>query len=297
VQKRYLWVGCFRAEDPLPETVIAKLKEFAVEPRKTDGSRTRMVGDHPVVLRYVEPRDGEKTYLLDFARIKDVRAMDLCDLKGNESRVEFKDTEPKPSDRAACILDLPCRCLVIQENNSGISHGSVARYLRQIVDGFPPLRFKMVLEGDAQARMLRSGGFQKFAIGLAKIGNVPDLEAYGFSDDDILRLTSGLNATKATIALSIDRNSEESLNVDGVINLASKLLTLPGKHLKRLRLVPKEIDEDAPAIDLIDDRMRSKHPVTVEELKDLRDEQRYRAVKEAWERHGASLRERYPPQP
>ena len=255
-----------------------------------------MVGDHPVVLRHIESLDSDKTYLLDFAKIKDVRAMDLCDLKGNEARVEFKDAEPKPSDRAACILDIPSRCLLIQENNSGLSHGSVARYLRQIVDGYPPLRFKMVLEGDAQARMLQSGGFQKFAIGLAEIGNVSDLQEYGFSDEDILKFTSGLNATKATITLGIDRKADDSLNVDGVISLASKLLTLPSKYIKKLRLVPKEIDEEAPAIDLIDDRIRSKHSVTVEELKDLRDEQRYRAVRDAWERHGFSLRERYPPQ-
>ena len=297
-QMKFLKVGCFRSVDAFQHEMAQALLEFSQQPFVPDGSRLRMVGDVPIILRKTLLQPGGNAYLLDFARIREGKTLPLSDLKGNEGELSFQVHEKRPSDRTAAILDLPSQCLLIQENGSGISHTSVAKYLRQLgSELLPAIRFQLVMDGAAQARMLRSGGFEKLSIGLAKLGNVDDLANFGFSDKEIMKLTSGMAATRLNISFGVERhNTGERLDTEAVISLASSLLNLPGQYLRTLRVTPTDVDEDGLAIDLINDRILVRHPVTVQESEDLADEVRYRAVDTAWRRYRDVLRERFPAQ-
>jgi len=254
-----------------------------------------MLGDVPVILRYIEVQPGNDAYLLDFATIRMAKKLPLCDLNGNESELTFSDSDPRPADRAAALLDIRSRCLHIQENSSVISFASAGKYLRTL-DASSGLRFNIVMDGDAQARMLKSGGFKRLSIGLADLGNVHDLTKYGFSDADILKLTSGMEATQLNISFGVERKRGDHLNIEKVIEIASGLLALPAKHLRSLRVVPVNVDEEGLAIDLVNDRIIFKESITAVESEELPDAVRYRAVNGAWRKYRDVLRERYDPQ-
>lgn len=294
---KFLKVGCFRSDDPIPQQIAALLAEFSKEPRKTDGSRTRIIGGLPILLRNIVEKEPGEVYLIDFARIRDEKNLPLGDIRGNEDEITFQDM--RPANRAAAVLDLLSRSILIQENGSGITHSGAGRYLSALGgEDATPVRFKTAIDGEAQARMLKSGGFVKFSIGLAQLGDVDDLASFGFSDKDILRLTSGIDATNLTISYGVDRRRAkegEQLNTDKVLEYATELLKVPRRYLKTLRLMPTEMDEEGLAIDLLNDRIVLKHPLSQKESEELPDEVRYRAVNAAWRKYRDALRKRYCP--
>jgi len=138
---RTLTVGFFRFADPVADQLREKLNEFAAIVRVSDGSRTAVLSEDLTVLMRAIWMQEPGRFLVDFSRIRDGRNVHLGDVAGNERSMSIGDARMKPTDRCAAMLDLSTQVLAVQENASGVTYASIARYFHSKIPVLGRLRF------------------------------------------------------------------------------------------------------------------------------------------------------------
>jgi hypothetical protein len=268
--------------------------EFVAQPRPVDESRTANVDqDTPVLLRNIHHEvDGD--FLWDLTRIRNIPALPVSDLAGNEDRITFTGRQ-RPAEYTAGIFDVATRILALHDLPHGVTHTMVAKYWQLIIPELGRFRFDPILEQRAADLVMTAGGFARFSTSLAHMGNEQRLRGLGLTDDHILDLIRTYSSPNIVITLSIDPRAENAgtLSVNRIRDLANALLGLGRKHVKKLSLVVEDEAGDRFPVNLLKDRIMESEDLTPEEAAEVTDEIRYRAIRNAWGSRKNELRARY----
>jgi len=285
--------GFFRASRDVGPIIQKKLLEFSAQPHPVDETRTVAVTDDTKILLRNINHETDGDFLLDFTRMKNVSGIDLSDFSGNEEKVSFPANK-KPAEFTATIFDCKTNVLVIHEMVSGVSASMVAKYWQVIISDVGKFRFDPVFEQRAVDDVMKSGAFSKFSLSLAHMGNESRLQSLGLSHNDIADLITKYASPNISVTLSIDpKASIATLAIERVRELASALLGLGKKHVKRLSLVTEDEEGRDILVNLLKDRIMVREDLTADERTDLTHDARYRIARRVWGARKNDLRSRY----
>lgn len=269
--------------------LLAHLTTCSGTPHPKDTSRTTLVGDVPVIMRHCEQlNDG--AFLMDFTRIRNIASQPLSDLAGNEDKLNFSAADKRPAEYTVVVFDPESSVVLLHDHPHGLSASMLARYLMGQAKG-PTFRFAPILNGDAAARLAQAGGFSKFTVKLAAMGDVAILKNYGLSQNELLELIPFYQAPSISVVMQAGAK-KKSLALEKIRTLANALMALPKKHVKTLTLVASDVGEEFP-INLLKDRIVYREELSKEDAAEVTHEVRYRAARNAWGAHQYELRARY----
>lgn len=257
-----------------------------------DRRRTMFAADEPVRLRHLEQTGGR--WLGDMVRIRLHERIDKSTVDGREEELQFAEDEG-PCEKTAFFFDPHTAVMAIQQNG-GVTPSSCGRYFRTL-GGVQKIELLPILKLEALERILRMGNISKFQIKLAGIDSAKPLRQNTHaSARSMMEMLRSLRAPKATISVEIDRDTPTLERISGLVRDALQWNESGLAEVKKLLVVGSD-DGDAPdevvAIDLLQDRIVETVPVTLPEGQRVGNNERYHAVRTAWNRNRNHLEDRF----
>ena len=286
---RKFQIGFYRSDIPTP-LIVSKLQELSAQARPRDRTRTASIDEDTVVLLRNITLDTGDDYLLDFSRLSNTESQMLSDLDGNEECLSFGPGK-RPAFFTVCMYNPVTRVVAIHETQPGISASMLVKYWMKLIPHNPRFSFDPILETAAQERILRSGMISKFTVSLASMGNSRELAQQGFSDEEIMRLSSYYLAPSLSVTLKAGREPNSSLNLQKIRELLGDLFKLPRKNVKRLSITAADDVGDLQVVDLL--RCRLVERVDTCSKSEETHDSRYRAIREGWGNRKNELLGRY----
>lgn len=255
-----------------------------------DRRRTMFAADEPVRLRYLH--EAGKRWLGDLAKIRLHERIDKSTVDGKEAELLFADNEG-PCEKTAFFYDPALNVMAIQQTAGAVSASSCGRYFRTL-GNVEKIDLPVVLKLEALERIMRLGTIARFQIQLAGIDSARQLKAKHESARAMMRFLRFLRAPTANISIQVER---ETSTLERVRNLIADALEWDQKGLAEVRkilVVGSEGDADElAAIDLLRDRVIETVPIQLADGQRMTDNDRYRAVRTAWERQEPGLRAQF----
>jgi Family of unknown function (DUF6731) len=252
-----------------------------------DARRTVLQADEPVRLRFLQRI--ENTWLGDLTRIRLHEHIDKSTVAGRETSIDFEDDEG-PCEKTAFVYDSETNVIAIQQIAGGVTASSCGRYFKTIGQ-VQKIELPIVVKTEALERIQRMGVVAKFQLKLAGIDNGKAARSRNRSAAAMFEFLRTFDAPTASITVAIDK---ETHTLDRVANFVTEALqwNQDGRaEVKKLLVVGSEDEADErTAIDLFEDRIVEIIPVELEPGQRIRDNERYNAVRTAWNRQRAALR-------
>jgi hypothetical protein len=257
-----------------------------------DERRTMFAADEPVRLRRLQavgPR-----WLGDLARIRLHELIAKSTTNGVEGELEFADNEG-PCEKTAFFFDPATAVMMIQQTAGAVSASSCGRYFRTL-GHVQKIEIVPVMKIEALERILRMENVRKFQIKLAGIDSAQPLRANTHaSARSLMEFLRAVRAPTASISVAIDRETPRLERIASLIRDALQWEESGLAQVKKILVVGSE-DEAGPdeivAIDLLRDRIVETVPVELPDGQRIGDNDRYNAVRTAWNRVRVEMEQR-----
>jgi len=287
----YLRIGLYHlAVQNNPARTVSDVLAF-VQNLPNDASRSQTLSATEDMRPRSLQRDNE-VWIGEFTRIHKIDTLPLTHPSGQERVLEFGPDDPHPSEHTVFLFDPQSNVLHIDEHAGAVTHAGFARYI-QAVEQLRSVSATPIIGADAMMRFARQENFSRITVSLAGMDNAEYLRSLGFNQEELLRLIDLFNAPKVKLEMSIASRKHDPEGLARVRETVGALLNLPSKQLKKLVVEGREQggSEDFP-VDLIKGRVKYIKEVELDQGR-IADADRYRAVREAWERNRDELRGRF----